>query len=280
MGPTDSVPRLLHRLPAAGAGLLLILTAVACTPALREPPSLASMAETDAVPADQEAGAMMREAEALFSRRETEPAREASRLTLEAALNPGTRHAALVETVRVLLWMAHNEEDRQTRAQIASRAVDVAVWCGRTVPDDAECDYWLGAALGIQAQARHSTGMSALPEIEAAFLRAAAAAPDLESAAPDRGLALFYLRAPGWPTGPGDQDLGLEHALRAVARFPEYPANLLALAEAYGETGTRDSAVETWQQALVAATEFTAAGDPDGPAWETEAREGLERATR
>jgi tetratricopeptide (TPR) repeat protein len=272
--------RPLDRLPALGAGLLLTLIAASCVPALREPPSLELLAETTAVPEDQAATALMEEAQSLFAQRDMEAARRATHLTLHAALNPHTRHMALVETVRVQLWIAHNEEDSKERAALATRAVDVAVWCGRTAPGDPACDYWLGAALGIQAQERRSTGLSALPEIEAAFLRAVAAAPDLESAAPDRGLALFYLRAPGWPTGPGDPDLGLEHARAAVERFPQHPANLMALAEALKATGDREDARATWQQALTAAEAFTASGDPDGPAWRDEAAQGLKRATR
>jgi hypothetical protein len=251
-----------------------------CAPALREPPSLEALAETTAIPEEQAAAALMDEAGSLFTQRDLDASRHATRLTLQAALNPEARHAALVETVRILLWIAHNDEDPQARREVATRAVDVAVWCGRTAPGAADCDYWLGAALGIQAQERRSTGLSALPEIEAAFLRAAAAAPELESAAPDRGLALFYLRAPGWPTGPGDPDLGLEHARAAVDRFPQHPANLMALAEALQDTGDREGARATWQQAITAAEAFTASGDPDGPAWRDEAVQGLERLTR
>lgn len=263
-----------------GAGLLLTLTAAGCAPALREPPSLEVMAETTVMPEDQAAAALMAEAQLLFVQRDLDAAGRATRLTLQAALNPAARHGALVETVRVLLWMAHNDDDSKTRTEVATRAVDAAVWCGRTAPGDPACDYWLGAALGMQAQERRSTGLSALPEIEAAFLRAATVAPDLESAAPDRGLALFYLRAPGWPTGPGDPDLGLEHARAAVERFPGHPANLMALAEALEDTGDRDGARATWQKAVSAAEAFTASGDPDGPAWRDEAAQGLERATR
>jgi hypothetical protein len=273
-------PWSLDRLPATGAGIVLTLAVTCCAPALREPPSLEVLARTTAVPEDAAASALLDEARSLFARRDLEAAENATHLTLQAALNPATRHTALVETVRILLWIAHHDENSKRRSEVATRAVDAAVWCGRTVPDDPVCDYWLGAALGMQAQERRSTGLSALPEIEAAFLRAAEAAPDLESAAPDRGLALFYLRAPGWPTGPGDPDLGLEHARAAVQRFPHHPANLMALAEALEATGDGDNATQTWQEAVEAATAFTTAGDPDGPSWHSEAMAGLGRASR
>src|SRR5262249_38588973 len=80
--------------------------------------------------------------------------------------------------------------------------------------------------------------LSALPEIEAAFKRAASRAPDLEGAGADRALALLYLRAPGWPAGPGDPDLGLEHAKKAVAARADLPPHQLALAEAPAATGS------------------------------------------
>ena len=54
-----------------------------------------------------------------------------------------------------------------------------------------------------------------------------------------RALALFYLRAPGWPKGPGDADLGLEHAREAVRLRPEHPPNLLAPGEALDAVGER-----------------------------------------
>jgi len=253
----------------------LLAAAGACTPALREPVALELLAGTTAAPADAAAVALLQEARDLFAHRTLATAQEGGHLALQAALNSTTRHEALLEAIRILLWSVNHDEDAQQRAATATRAVDAAVWCGRTVPGDPACDYWLGAALGMQARERRNTGLSALPEIEAAFLRAAAAAPDLEGAAPDRSLALFYVRAPGWPTGPGDPDLAVDHARLAVQRFPHHPANLLALAEALAASGDREGARQAWEAAATAAAAFTAAGDPDGPEWEQEATRGL-----
>src|SRR5206468_9879056 len=102
------------------------------------------------------------------------------------------------------------------RLRAATRAVQAAQWCERVSAEKPECQYWLGAALGVQAREKPSTGLSALPMIVEAFKRAAVADPALEDGGPERALALLYARAPGWPTGPGDPDLGLEHARKAV----------------------------------------------------------------
>ncbi|MCZ6601342.1 MAG: hypothetical protein O7A07_10910, partial [Acidobacteria bacterium] len=61
----------------------------------------------------------------------------------------------------------------------------------------------------------------------------------------------------------------------AVERYPDYPPNLLVLAEALKKTGDRDAARATWQRAMVAARQALAAGDPDGPEWLADAHTGF-----
>ena len=259
----------------AGAVLLLAAHALGCAAALHEPPPLVEMAGTSQVLNDAGAAALQAEAQALFNRRELDPARQAARLQLRASLNDSLRRQALVAAARILVWITDHDPDAAVRAAAAVQAVDAAIWCRRTAPQDSACDYWLGAALGVQARERRSTGYSALPEVEAAFQRVAAEAPDLDHAAGERSLAFLYLRAPGWPTGPGDPDLGLVHARAAVERYPDYPPNLLVLAEALNKTGDRDEARATWQRAVVAARQSMAVGDPDGPEWLADAETGL-----
>jgi len=264
----------------AGAVLLLAVHAVGCTAALHEPPALTVMAGTSQVLDHPGATALQAEAQTLFNRRQLAPARQAARLHLQAGLNENLRRQALVEAVRILVWITDHDKDAGARAAAATEAVDAGIWCRRTAPQDPACDYWLGVALGVQARERQSTGYSALPEVEAAFLRVAAAAPDLDHATGERSLAFLYLRAPGWPTGPGDPDLALEHARLAAARYPDYPPNLLVLAEAQQETGDLEAARATWQQAVVTARQAMTAGDPDGPEWLADAQAGLTGAEK
>ena len=259
----------------AGVVLLLAAHTLGCATALHEPPPLAEMAGTRQVLNDAGAAALQTEAEDLFHRRDLESARAAARLQLQAGLNETARRESLVAAARILVWITDHDPDADVRAAAAVQAVDAAIWCRRTAPRDAACDYWLGAALGVQARERRRTGYSALPEVEAAFQRVAAAAPDLDHATGERSLAFLYLRAPGWPTGPGDPDLGLVHARAAVARYPDYPPNLLVLAEALKKTGDGEASQATWQQAVAAARQAMAAGDPDGPEWLADAEKGL-----
>jgi hypothetical protein len=114
-----------------------------------------------------------------------------------------------------------------------------------------------------------------------AFERAAAAAPDLDHAGPDRALALLLVRAPGWPAGPGDAERGLEHAQRAVAIEGEYPPNVMALAEALSSTGNEQEGAAMAGRALELARARAAGGDPDAREWlEEAARAGTGGARR
>jgi hypothetical protein len=61
--------------------------------------------------------------------------------------------------------------------------------------------------------------------------------PRQDKAGAARVLALVLVRAPGWPLGPGDSDAGLKAARQAVALFPDYAPNQLALSEALLATG-------------------------------------------
>lgn len=203
--------------------------------------------------------------------------RDASSVWLEAARADENRVEGLVGAVRAQIWICDHDEDRERREQAATLAVQSAQWCDRSRPEDPICDYWLGAALGVQARERPTTAIHALPAIVEAFRKAAAGAPDYDEAGPDRALALIYARAPGWPSGPGDPDLSLEHARKAEARRPSYPPNQLALAEAYAATGDKKESRSSYGRALTLARDLAASGDRDAPEWVKEAEEALKR---
>ena len=61
--------------------------------------------------------------------------------------------------------------------------------------------------------------------------------------------ALVLVKAPAWPLGPGDAEAGLESARRAVALRPQYPPNVLALAEALAKNGDTHGAQDSYRQA-------------------------------
>jgi hypothetical protein len=91
---------------------------------------------------------------------------------------------------------------------------------------------------------------------------------------------MVYLRAPGWPTGPGDPDLGLEHARKAVKLDPAFPPNLLVLGEALAAIDDVAGSREAYRSALQAALEAERAGDPDAAEWARQAEEAGGMATR
>jgi hypothetical protein len=204
------------------AGLLL-LAVVGCAPAPRQPRPIEELAEPRGARSQEEVTGLLARAEVLFSQRDLEAVREAAAIFLDAAAADTARTEGLVGAARAEVWLAEHDPDPAPRKRATTEAVHAAQWCEQIAPRSAVCAHWLGAALGVQAREQPLTGIAALPRIKEAFERAAGGEPTLEEAGPDRALALFYLRAPGWPGGPGDSELGLEHARKAVALRPEYP---------------------------------------------------------
>jgi tetratricopeptide (TPR) repeat protein len=211
----------------------------------------------------------------LFARRTLLTARQSALAFLQAAAADPSRSEGAIEAARVQIWLADHEPDAEGRQRAATLAVQAAQWCGRIAPSLPVCEYWLGAGLGVQARERPSTGLSALPRITEAFKNAAAGDPSLDHSGPDRALALLYLRAPGWPAGPGDPDLGLEHAKKALDRDPDYPPNLLTLAEALAATGNGAGSREAYRRGLEIARSLSAT-DPDASEWIEEAEKALQ----
>jgi tetratricopeptide (TPR) repeat protein len=251
------------------AGLLLL---TGCAPALRE---AAPLPESRGLP-PSEVDALLARAGELFESRSLEDVRRAAEVWLDAAAADPERIEGLVGSSRAGVWLAEHESDAPLRLRAAEEALRAAQLCGQIAPERPVCSYWLGAAVGLKARERPATGLSALPVIESAFRRAAEEAPELEEAGPDRALALLYLRAPGWPAGPGDPDRGLEHARRAVSISPAHPPNHLALAEALAATGDPESSRSAYLKALEMARTRLASGSPDASEWVRQAVRGLE----
>jgi len=262
-----------------GRTLLQALTLsllISCAHALKEPPPLASLgAGQPESAAPKDIDSLLRRAEFLYAKRALAEAREAAALFLQAARADTSRVEGLVGAVEAQVWLADHEPEAVAREKAASEAVYAAQWCQRIDSASAACDYWLGAALGVQARERRATALDALPLIEAAFQRAAERNPSLEDGGPHRALALLYARAPGWPTGPGDPDRALEEARKAVELSPTYPPNQLALGETLRLTGSEGEAHEAFSRALELATARQAAHDPDASEWTQEAQQAL-----
>ena len=274
----DSAARVVRSLAlvcVTAAGCLI----AACATALKEPRPLGDLAASpsgETAPAGpDEVATLVSNAAALFAERDVEKAKMATRMFLRAAASEGAPIEALVGAVQAQIWLIDHEADARAREEGARTAVEAAQWCGREAPLDPRCDYWLGAALGVQAREKPSTAVSALPKIEALFRRAAEAQPALDEGGPDRALALLYLRAPGWPSGPGDPELGLRHARTAAELRPDYPPNHLALAEALSTSGDAEGGRLEYRRALDQARALAEKGDRDAAEWAAEAEAAL-----
>jgi hypothetical protein len=136
----------------------------------------------------------------------------------------------------------------------------------------------MAISLGVQARERRSTGLDAVGLMVERLQAAIELDPGLDHGGPHRVLALLYLRAPGWPTGPGDPDLGLEEARLALAEAPGYPPNRLCLAEALVATEDPEGGRREYQAAAELAREWLDRGAPDAGEWLEEAESCLDRS--
>lgn len=255
--------------------LILSIALCGCARALREPPPLRELGSGRPPPAPEEVDRLLAKAEILYATRGLESIRRAADLWLDAARGDPERTEGWAGAARASVWLANHESDPERRLQVSEAAVQASQWCAKAEPESPVCAYWLGAAMGVQARERRSTALDALPRIVDAFQRAAAGDPALDEAGPDRALALLYARAPGWPAGPGDPDLAVEHARKAVALRPGHPPNQLALGEALAAAGDVEGSRAAYRRARERARERAAGGDPDAPEWIREAEQGL-----
>ena len=255
---------------------MVSLPLLGCAAALSEPPPLSDLTGTrrdDTVRIDQ----LLAEAERRFARREVEAVRRSADLWLQVADSDERRGEGLIGATRAHIWLSGHEEQKEARLAAAVSAVQSAQWCERIAPDDPSCIYYLVLALGVQARERRSTGHDALKEMVERLEHLIEHAPVLDHAGPHRVLALVLLRSPGWPSGPGDSELGLEHAVNAVHIDPEYPPNQLCFGEALAATDSRDESFRAYERGAKLARAWMESGEIDAKEWLAEAEQALAR---
>jgi hypothetical protein len=186
-----------------------------------------------------------------------------------------TSVAALAAAIEADAKRSDHEPDSKIREALAADAARDADACLAREPQAAACLYGRAIALGLEARTHPTRAGAILNSMLGALSQAESADPSYDEAGPARVRALVLIRAPGWPLGPGDAEAGLAAARRAVALRPNFPPNLLALAEASAKTGDARAARENYARARDAALTPSAAAERDE--WLREAEQGLKR---
>jgi Flp pilus assembly protein TadD len=186
-----------------------------------------------------------------------------------------TSVGALAAAIEADAKRSDHESDSKIRGELAVEASRDAEACLAREPQAAPCLYGRALALGLEARVHPTRAGELLKNMLDALGRAESADPGYDKAGPARVRSLVLVRAPGWPLGPGDAEAGLAAARRAVGLQPNYPPNLLALAEALSKTGDGNGARESYARARDAALALPAAEDRDE--WVREADQGSQR---
>ena len=137
----------------------VLILCTACASALHAPPPLESIA----APPRSAAGELLAEADAAWVRRaEPGQAARAEELYLQAARAEPQRAESFGGAIRAKAFRLGRTKDGGERLQLAQEAVVVGQLCEQTAPAAPLCDYWLAAALGLQARERSATAKDAL----------------------------------------------------------------------------------------------------------------------
>jgi hypothetical protein len=192
------------------------------------------------------------------------------------ASTPGNSVEQLAAAIAAEAKRSDTEPDSKVRSDLAAQASRDADACLALEPQTAACLYGRAVALGLEARAHPTRAGELLKTMLGILANAEAADPGYDEAGPARVTALVLIRAPGWPLGPGDADNGLLAARRAATLQPDYPPNLLALAEALKKTGDAGGSRRTYQRARDAAQALPPTADREG--WLRQADEALRSA--
>jgi tetratricopeptide (TPR) repeat protein len=111
-------------------------------------------------------------------------------------------------------------------------------------PKSAAGHYYMAMDLGelAEAEAPSFASYRMVKELEREFKTATALDEYFDYGGPVRNLGLLYRDAPGWPISIGSKRKARENLERAVVLAPDYPENLLNLAESYLKWSDRTEA--------------------------------------
>ncbi len=193
-----------------------------------------------------------------------------------AQQSPGTNTVeAYAAAIKANAQKSDHESDSRIRADLAAQSSSAADACLALDSRAVACQYGKAVATGLEARVHPTRAIGLLNSMLESLDNAEAVDPNYDSAGPARVRALVLIRAPGWPLGPGDTDAGLAAARRAVSLQPDYPPNVLALAEALAKSGDESAARESYSRARDLAQASPPAPERDD--WLHDADEGLRR---
>ncbi len=152
---------------------------------------------------------------------------------------PQDRDIGLI-LARCSLMKADFEGKSDRRIELSEQGYEAARRVSRG-PDDAEAAYLQAVNLGLYVQAKGMMAVGRLSEL-VKLLKTAGQQPQIDDGGPWRVLGLLYVKAPAWPVGPGDLDLGLDLLKKAADSYPEHPLNHLFYAEALIADGQKEPA--------------------------------------
>lgn len=155
--------------------------------------------------------------------------------------------------------------NKTQRATIAKEGI-AACRQALVFTNSAPAHYYMAMDMGQLARSETLGALKLVREMEREFLTTASLDAGIDFAGPARGLGLLYRDAPGWPISIGNRSRARTYLERAVALAPDYPENLLNLAESEVKWGDRQGA----EKELDALDALWPAAQKAfrGPAWE------------
>lgn len=142
---------------------------------------------------------------------------------------------AALNLARASFDLADLATNQTQRAAVARRGSAVCRdWIARE-PKTAAAHYYCAMNLGklAEAEAPSLAAYKLVHEVEQEFKTAAELDVNFDHAGPARTLGLLYYQAPGWPLSIGSKRKANEWLERAAQLAPDYPENILNLAEAH-----------------------------------------------
>ena len=156
--------------------------------------------------------------------------------------------------------------NKSQRAAIAREGI-AACQQSLVFTNSAAAHYYMAMNAGQLARTEALGALKLVREMEREFLTAADMDPTADFGGAARGLGLLYRDAPGWPISIGNRSKARKYLERAVSLAPNYPENILNLAE--GELKWGDETGARHELAALDALWSSAQKNFTGPRWES-----------